>query len=625
MKFEVGSGGCGGRGGGGGSGGWNWNDDEEEEKSMVMKILGKRAFDYLASNSFITNESMLMATGSFENLQNKLSDLVERPNLNHFSWNYAIFWQFSQSKFKKDCVVLGWGDGCCREPIEGEEEREALRLGFDDDEVVQRMRKRVLQKLHTIFNGSEEENENYAFGLDRVTDTEMFFLASMYFSFPKGYGGPGKCFELGKHLWICNDDDADDRDGDHGFLNCDSGYCVRAFLAKSAGIKTVVLVPTELGVVELGSVRIVDENLDLLKAVYSVFSSSFAHSSSFNDVVNVKGDEKNRFFCGLNVGDWDRDRDIRVRDLEGVPVPKIFGKELNVGNLNSGGKNFREKVVVRKIEEKKSWNGYPNGNNGIRFPNNARNGVNGSSWAVNQGLSQGCLGGVFPPIPRSCLSNMAKQADCGGKKDSLLEKFQRPPQGQVPMQIDFGVGSQSFGRSIVGECEISNSDSLHKEEKPSATQEKRPKKRGRKPANGREEPLNHVEAERQRREKLNQRFYALRAVVPNISKMDKASLLGDAIAHINELQAKLKALEYEKSTLKSTSKANLSGIEANLRDRTCSFKVDIEADQDGVIVKVSCPIELHPTSKLIQALKDSEMSILESHLMLQMIMSSTHS
>jgi transcription factor MYC2 len=48
---------------------------------------------------------------------------------------------------------------------------------------------------------------------------------------------------------------------------------------------------------------------------------------------------------------------------------------------------------------------------------------------------------------------------------------------------------------------------------------KLPRKRGRKPANNREEPLNHVEAERQRREKLNQRFYALRAVVPNVSKV----------------------------------------------------------------------------------------------------------
>ncbi|KAI9122766.1 hypothetical protein K1719_005655 [Acacia pycnantha] len=37
--------------------------------------------------------------------------------------------------------------------------------------------------------------------------------------------------------------------------------------------------------------------------------------------------------------------------------------------------------------------------------------------------------------------------------------------------------------------------------------EKKPYKRGRKLANGREEPLNHIEADRQRREKLNQQFY----------------------------------------------------------------------------------------------------------------------
>ncbi|KAL8208108.1 hypothetical protein R6Q57_007520 [Mikania cordata] len=56
-------------------------------------------------------------------------------------------------------------------------------------------------------------------------------------------------------------------------------------------------------------------------------------------------------------------------------------------------------------------------------------------------------------------------------------------------------------------------------------------------------PLNHVEAERQRREKLNQRFYTLRSVVPNVSKMDKASLLADAVCYINELKHKVKELE----------------------------------------------------------------------------------
>lgn len=63
---------------------------------------------------------------------------------------------------------------------------------------------------------------------------------------------------------------------------------------------------------------------------------------------------------------------------------------------------------------------------------------------------------------------------------------------------------------------------------------KPPRKRGRKPANDREEPLTHVQAERQRREKLNQRFYALRAVVPNVSKVLK-SLHSNPFAHMGNL------------------------------------------------------------------------------------------
>ena len=129
----------------------------------------------------------------------------------------------------------------------------------DDDEKVQRMRKGVLQKLHMTFGGSDEDN--YAFGLDRVTDTEMFFLASMYFSFPRGLGGPGKCFASGKHLWVSD------------VLKSSFDYCVRSFLAKSAGIQTVVLVPTDFGVVEMGSVRMVGESFELLQAVKSVFSA----------------------------------------------------------------------------------------------------------------------------------------------------------------------------------------------------------------------------------------------------------------------------------------------------------------------------------------------------------------
>ncbi|XP_062199814.1 transcription factor MYC1-like [Phragmites australis] len=72
------------------------------------------------------------------------------------------------------------------------------------------------------------------------------------------------------------------------------------------------------------------------------------------------------------------------------------------------------------------------------------------------------------------------------------------------------------------------------------------KRRGRKPGPRPDgATVSHVEAERQRREKLNRRFCDLRAAVPTVSRMDKASLLADAAAYIAELRARVARLEAE--------------------------------------------------------------------------------
>ncbi|KAJ7962595.1 transcription factor bHLH13 [Quillaja saponaria] len=560
MKIEV------------GLGGGMWN---EEDKAMVATVLGTRAFSYLITSS-VANESLLMAVGSDENLQNKLSDLVDRPNSSNFSWNYAIFWQISQSK--SGAWVLGWGDGCCREPREGEEcEVRGIRSLRVDDETQQRMRKRVLQKLHTSFGGSDEDN--YAVGLDRVTDTEMFFLASMYFSFPQGEGGPGKCLASGNHVWLSD------------VMKPVSDYCVRSFLAKSAGIQTIVLVPTNMGVVELGSVRSVGESLELLQKVKLAFST---HSSIIKGKpqstlpdMNEKKDG-NGLFSNLAISD------------KVVGAPKIFGQELNSGN--SG--RFREKLAVRKMEER-PWEGYPNGSR-IAFPG-SRNGIRGSSWATIHGMKQSSPGEIYGS---QTSENKIQEFVNGVREDFRFNDYQ--PQKQVQMEIDFsGATSRPsvIARPITAESELSDVEISCKEEQAGANEERRPRKRGRKPANGREEPLNHVEAERQRREKLNQRFYALRAVVPNISKMDKASLLGDAIAYINELQAKLKIMEAERERYGNTSDANpRAEIQNQVPD------VDIQASRDEVIVRVSCPLDSHPVARVIQAFKDSQITVVESKL-----------
>ncbi|CAK8531896.1 unnamed protein product [Lathyrus sativus] len=61
----------------------------------------------------------------------------------------------------------------------------------------------------------------------------------------------------------------------------------------------------------------------------------------------------------------------------------------------------------------------------------------------------------------------------------------------------------------------------------------------------------NIVSERNRRNKLNQRLYELRAVVPKISKMDKASIIKDAIEYIEHLHEQEKKIEAEIMELQS--------------------------------------------------------------------------
>ncbi|KAJ0096440.1 hypothetical protein Patl1_28430 [Pistacia atlantica] len=112
----------------------------------------------------------------------------------------------------------------------------------------------------------------------------------------------------------------------------------------------------------------------------------------------------------------------------------------------------------------------------------------------------------------------------------------------------------------------------------------------------------HLVAERKRREKLCQRLIALSALVPGLKKTDKASVLGDAVKYLKQLQERVKKLEeqavnktMESKVVVKKSLIFIEGEESSLSDeksyrQSNQYLPEIEArvsDRD-VLVRIHC-------------------------------------
>ncbi|RVW17905.1 hypothetical protein VitviT2T_010818 [Vitis vinifera] len=135
----------------------------------------------------------------------------------------------------------------------------------------------------------------------------------------------------------------------------------------------------------------------------------------------------------------------------------------------------------------------------------------------------------------------------------------------------------------------------------------------------------HIMAERKRREKLSQRFIALSALVPGLKKMDKASVLGDAIKYLKQLQERVKSLEEQmkETTVESVVFIKKSQLSADDETSSCDENFDgcredavrdIEArvSDKNVLIRIHCKKQKGFVAKVLGEIEEHHLSVVNS-------------
>ncbi|KAK7346098.1 hypothetical protein VNO80_20612 [Phaseolus coccineus] len=530
-----------------------------------------------------------------ETLQQRLQTLIEGAEE---SWTYAIFWQSSYD-YSSSTSLLGWGDGYYK----GEEDKGKAPKEMSSAE--QDHRKKVLRELNSLISGSSASADDVD---EEVSDTEWFFLVSMTQSFLSGSGLPGQAFLNSSPVWVAGADRLSD------------STCERARQGQVFGLQTLVCIPSANGVVELASTEVIFQNPDLMKKVRDLFNFNNPDAGFWplNCVATDQG-ENDPSSLWLNPSS-----SIEIKGTSNAVAPVSANAPLRktMPFETPGSSTLTEtpSAAAAHVPNPKNQGFFPRE---LNFSNSLKP-ESGEILSFGESKKSSYNGSYFPGVAAEETNKKRRSPVSRSSIDDGMLSFTSGviiPASNIKPGAVAGGGGASGGDSENSDLEASvvkEADSRVVEP------EKRPRKRGRKPANGREEPLNHVEAERQRREKLNQRFYALRAVVPNVSKMDKASLLGDAISYINELKSKLSELESEKGELekqlelatKNRSRPSPppgpppSNKEAK---ETTSKLIDLEVEVKIIgwdaMIRIQCSKKNHPAARLMAALKDLELDV----------------
>ncbi|KAI3423142.1 BHLH domain-containing protein [Psidium guajava] len=138
----------------------------------------------------------------------------------------------------------------------------------------------------------------------------------------------------------------------------------------------------------------------------------------------------------------------------------------------------------------------------------------------------------------------------------------------------------------------------------------------------------HVLAERKRREKLSECFIALAALIPNLKKMDKATVLEDAVKYLKELQQRVKMLEEEvaaktvesAAVVKKFHLAPADGMRSSSDESSCSRsdqqlslpEIEVRVSGKCILLKIHCERRSGFISKMTGEIEKLKLTVVNS-------------
>ncbi|KAJ6391979.1 hypothetical protein OIU77_025858 [Salix suchowensis] len=478
-------------------------------------------------------------------------------------WTYSLFWQMCPQQ-----GILVWGDGYYNGPIKTRKTVQPMEVSTEEASLQRSQQLRDLYDSLSIGeNNQPERRPCAALSPEDLTETEWFYLMCVSFSFSPGAGLAGKAYDRKKHVWLT------------GANDIDSKTFSRAILAK-----TVVCIPLLGGVVEFGTTDKIKEDLGFIQHVKAFFSDHHHHLPPPKPALS-----------GHSTSNPATSSDHAL--ILSSPIPPFYVAADPPANADRMDEDEEEEEEdedddeEEQEQEQESDSEAETSRDALLGPCQAQiplqMAIAEPSELMQLEMSEGIrlgspddgsnnLGLDFPLICPDSLMDHHSRADSfraeSARRWTMLQEnpfsSSLQPSASGPPPLDESAQedtrySQTVSTILQNQTiQLAAEPSLNEYEACSDLSAFRqvdeplgplPQRAGRdhlpmatkfrKGTPQDELSANHVLAERRRREKLNERFIILRSLVPFVTKMDKASILGDTIEYVKQLLKKIQDLE----------------------------------------------------------------------------------